>query len=242
VISSGFDAPLRCRLANLLLIGGLAPMVLTAGALAPSSDQILAGIEGENSRRDAQLRGYSGARRYTLQNLRFGKQAAVSVLVNYRQFAGERYTVLVRSGSDRLNSIIDSVLISETGISASPVIARHEITALNYRVRLLGTEVAEGRNCYVLLLAPRTKDRFLIAGKAWVDAANYAVIRIEGQFAGSLSLLVGAPHIREDFVEVGGFWLPAHVRSVTTSFLLGPTELDILFSNYQIDQPLLPLQ
>jgi hypothetical protein len=45
----------------------------------------------------------------------------------------------------------------------------------------------------------------------------------------------GAPRLREDVVEVNRFWLPGHVRSVTSSFLLGPTELDIVFSNYQVD-------
>jgi hypothetical protein len=50
---------------------------------------------------------------------------------------------------------------------------------------------------------------------------------LKGQFAASLSILVGAPRISEEFVEVDGFWLPEHVRSVTSSFLLGPTELDI---------------
>jgi hypothetical protein len=48
--------------------------------------------------------------------------------------------------------------------------------------------------------------------------------------------MLGAPRIIEDFIEVQSFWLPAHVRSVTSSFLLGPTELDIRFSNYQLDQ------
>jgi hypothetical protein len=80
------------------------------------------------------------------------------------------------------------------------------------------------------------KNRFLIVGKAWVDTGSYAVVRIEGQFAASISLLVGAPRISEDFIEVHGYWLPAHVRSVTSTFLLGPTELDIVFSNYQFDR------
>jgi hypothetical protein len=35
--------------------------------------------------------------------------------------------------------------------------------------------------------------------------------------------------------EYSGFWLPGHVRSVTSSLLLGPTKLDISFSNYQLD-------
>jgi hypothetical protein len=133
-------------------------------------------------------------------------------------------------------------MASEAGASVPPENSRHQITSANYRVRLLGTEIAAGRNCYVLELNPRIKNRYLIVGKAWVDAGSYAVVRIEGQFAASLSILVGAPRITEDFVEVQGFWLPGHVRSVTSSFLLGPTELDILFSDYQIDRDSASLQ
>jgi hypothetical protein len=109
------------------------------------------------------LKEYSGSRQYTLQNLRFGKQAAVAVLMNYRQFEGERYTVLERSGSDKLNGIIDKVLASETGASTPPENIRHEITSGNYRVRLLGTEIAAGRICYVLNLAPRVSARPTLA-------------------------------------------------------------------------------
>jgi hypothetical protein len=69
-----------------------------------------------------------------------------------------------------------------------------------------------------------------------VDAGSYAVVKTEGQFAASMSILVGTPNISEEFVEVKGFWLPGHVRSVTASLMLGPTELDIQFSNYQLGQ------
>jgi hypothetical protein len=34
---------------------------------------------------------------------------------------------------------------------------------------------------------------------------------------------------------VGGFWLPGHVRSVTSSLLLGPAELEIQFSKYDLE-------
>ena len=69
-----------------------------------------------------------------------------------------------------------------------------------------------------------------------MDADSYGVVRLEGQFAASSSILIGAPSISEEFIEVQGFWLPGHVRSITSSLLLGPTEMDILFSNYQLDQ------
>ena len=65
---------------------------------------------------------------------------------------------------------------------------------------------------------------------------------MEGQFAASLSMLAGTPRIREEFIEVHGFWLPGQVRSVTSIFLLGPTELDIRFSDYQLDRDSASLQ
>jgi hypothetical protein len=218
---------------KLLLIFAVS-QALTGAEL--SADEVLARLESENQRRRDLLKEYSGSRQYTLQNLRFGKQAAVGVVMTYRALQGQRYTVITRSGSERLNAVIDKVLASEASQSLPGVNARYRITAANYRVRLAGTESAAGRKCYVLELSPRMKSRFLIIGKAWVDAASFAVVRIEGQFAASISLLVGAPRISEDFIEVRGFWLPGHVRSVASGFLLGPTELEILFSNYQLDQ------
>jgi hypothetical protein len=205
----------------------------------PTGDEILARVEVETSRRHTELKDFSAARQYTMKNLRFGKQAATSVRMEYGQVAGDRFTVLTRSGSNKLNGIIDEVLASEALASVAPANARHEISAANYRVRLLGTEIAGGRSCYVLELSPKFKSRSLIVGKAWVDPASYAIVRVEGQFAASLSSLVGAPRITEDFVEVLGFWLPAHLTSVASSFLLGITELEIVFSNYQLS-PLNP--
>lgn len=224
-----------CWLGMSTLVAGLIP-ANAAGPVAPSSDEILARIESETGRRHVTLTEYSASRQYTLQNLRFGKQAAVAVLMNYHQLDGERYTVLTRSGSDKLNRIIDRILASEAGQSLPPENFRHEITAANYRVHLLGTGVTAGRSCYILDLAPRIKNQYLIVGRAWVDISSYAVVRVEGQFSASLSILVGAPYISEEFVEVLGFWLPGHVRSVSYSLLLGPTELDILYSNYQVDR------
>lgn len=207
---------------------------VATGSVAPNGDEILARVEIETNRRHVQLKEYSSARQYTLQNRRFGKQAAADVLMNYRQIEGASYTVVARSGSDKLNGIIDQILASEAGASVPPENTRHEIAAVNYRVRLLRTEVAAGRSLYVLELAPKIKSRFLVVGKAWVDADTYSVVRIEGQFAASFSLALGAPRIREDFIEVQGFWFPGHVRSVTSSLLLGSTELDIVFSNYEL--------
>jgi hypothetical protein len=234
---SHFRTRRLCAVGSSILCAGLI-CALPADPVPSSADRILAGIENENNRRYVLLKQYSSSGQYTMENFRFGKEAAVTVLMNYRQLEGERFTVLTRSGSDKLNGIIDQVIASEASASLPLENARHEITGANYRVRLLGTEAAANRTCYVLELAPRFKNRLLIVGKVWVDAGSYAVVRIEGQFAASMSILLGTPRISEEFIEVNGFWLPGRVRSVTSSFLLGQTELDILYSNYQLDRDL----
>ncbi len=216
--------------------------VLPADSVAPSGDEILTRVEIETNRRHLELTEYSGSRQYTVQNGRFGQQAAAAVLMSHRKFEGDKFTVVTRSGSAQLNSIIDKLLSSEAGASLPPENAHHQINSANYRVHLLGTETAEGRSCFVLALSPRFKAPFLIVGKAWVDVESYAVVRMAGQFAASMSVLVGAPRITESYIQVHGFWLPGHVQSVTSSLLLGPTELDIQCSNYQFDQDATPRQ
>ncbi len=205
------------------------------GSVKDAGDDILAKVENEHSRRHALMPQYTGDRQYTLQNQRFGKEAAASVVMNYRHGEGEHYIVWKRSGSEKLGGIIDKVIASESNASLPAERTRHQIAPANYRARLVGTEITGGKTCIVLQLSPRIKAPYLITGKAWIDSESYAVVRIEGQFAASLSALIGAPRITEEFVEVRGFWLPARVHSVTSSFLLGPTELNILFSNYQFE-------
>jgi negative regulator of sigma E activity len=218
------------------LVRALAACVLAAAPMPdqPTAESVLAKVELESDRRHAGLREYTGSRVYKLQNQRFGKEADATVFAKYRAAEGERFTVVTRSGSDRLSGIIDQVLSTEAAESVPPANAAREISAANYRVRLLGAEIAAGRQCYVLELTPRRKQRSLIHGKAWVDVASSAVVRLDGQFAASASIFLGAPRIVEDFVETGGFWLPGHVWSVTSSVLLGPTTLEIEFSNYRL--------
>jgi len=223
----------------LIAIVGLIPGLLhmsAADSATPSASEILTQMERAHNRRDLLLKQYTSTRQYTMHNLRFGKQADVTVSVTHREVEGELYTVLKRSGSDKLAGIIDKLLAFETGASLPPEYARYQMNSANYRARLLGTEVAAGRSCYVLELAPKIKSRYLITGKAWIDSGSYGVVRIEGRVAGSISILVGAPHIIEEYIEVQGFWLPGHVRSVASTFLLGLTELDIHYSDYQLDE------
>src|SRR5258708_6726308 len=107
-----------------ILIGCLAAPA--AETVTQSGDEILAKLETTNTRRHALMQEYSGLRRYTLHNLRFGKQATADVRMTYDR--GEHCTVLTRSGSEQLSGIIARAMAYDDGTSLSPDTARLEIT------------------------------------------------------------------------------------------------------------------
>ena len=58
---------------------------LTAEPVSPSGDEILTRMESANGRRHDLLKRYTGSRQYTLQNARFGKEAAVGIEMKYHE-------------------------------------------------------------------------------------------------------------------------------------------------------------
>jgi hypothetical protein len=201
---------------------------------APSGEEILAQLALRSAMQRTDLVGYSSLRDYSVTNLRFGKQATVAVQMTYQQGDGAQFTVVTRSGSEKLVSVVDKVIASEVDASRPPDNARYQITPANYEARLLGREVMAGERCYVLELLPRMKSKYLIRGKAWVKAQSYELVRVEGQVAASVSLLLGKPVITQEFVEVAGYWLPARTHAVSSTVLLGTSELEIIYRDYRL--------
>ena len=207
--------------------------VLAAGVgTAPSSEEILARVADTNSKGRAVV--YSGIREYRLRNTKFAKEATVVVSMTNGPGEGKKFRVLKRSGSAQLAWIVERLLASEADASANAKRGDHEISPANYRAYLRGTEITNGRACYVIELAPRRKSKYLIEGTLWVDATSYGVVRLQGSPSASVSMWVGTPQIMEEFIEIGGLWLPSRTRSVSSGRLLGTSELDIQYTDYQI--------
>jgi hypothetical protein len=106
----------------------------------------------------------------------------------------------------------------------------------NYNLKVLGTEAAEGRNYYVLALDPKSKSPYLVRGKAWIEAGDYAVARVEGVVARRPSIWVGSPVVRQTYIKLGMFWLPEKNLSTTDAPVFGKTDLAIESSDYNIQQ------
>jgi hypothetical protein len=197
-----------------------------------SSDDILTKVADSSVER--QSFAYSGLREYRLHNLRVNKEAKVLARVTYQPAEGQHFTILERSGSPMLAGILEKLVAYEADESRPTNRGSHAIGPSDYRGRLRGTEVQDGRVCYVMDITPKHNGKHLIKGTSWVDPGSYAVVRLDGRILASVSLWVGTPRIIEDFSEVAGLWLPSHTRAVASGLLLGTSELDIRYTDYQI--------
>jgi outer membrane lipoprotein-sorting protein len=57
--------------------------------------------------------------------------------------------------------------------------ARVTLNNENYRFALTGYESMPTGPCYILSVQPRTNNKLLYRGRIWVDAEDFAVVRIE---------------------------------------------------------------
>ena len=208
-------------------------LVSAASGTLPSGDAILTKVAEENTKR--QSLAYSGARRYKLQNNRFHKSAMVSVKVTHHPKEGKRFTVVEYSGSERMIGIVEKLLAFEADASKPESRGNHEIGPANYEARVRGIETKGTQTCYVLELTPKHRSKYLISGTVWVDRDTYSIVRLEGTTGASISMWLGAPHVAVDFEDVLGIWLPTHTVSVSSSFLLGTSALDISYTDYRIE-------
>jgi hypothetical protein len=201
-------------------LASLAASLLAAASIKPSigGETVLVKMAQNKSRRSTIA--YTGLRQYTLHNTRFSTGATMSVRLRYRPGEGKQFTVLKRSGSENLSRILDKLLELEAQTSRPSEINRYGITPENYSAELLGTDVQAGLTCFVLELRARTKSKFLVNGKAWVDHDSFELLRLEAQTAASISMW-GQPYITQEFSETDGIWLPIHVKSASSQLVVG---------------------
>ena len=133
------------------------------------------------------------------------------------------FTVLKVTGSSQ---IFERILDGEAALARVPAVER-DISYANYEFKLAGTETAMGRSCYVLQLIPRKQSKYLLEGRVWIDAATFAMVRLEGRPAASVSLWIGKPLIIQEFGERNGAWVATSSNAISNTRLLGTTQLTI---------------
>ena len=209
---------------------GLEPRVLSA-------EEVVDNLVRKNLERAQALGAYQGTRIYRLEYRGFPgpRTAEISVDVRYESPRTKEFTVRSESGSKLLiERVFKKLLQSEKEALSEEHQRRTALNHDNYQFTLLAYESTPDDSLYVLSIEPRTKDKFLYRGRIWVEAKDFAVVRIEGEPAKSPSFWTKETTIEQVYAKVSDFWLPASNRSTTTIRLGGHAYLTIDYKDYQI--------
>jgi hypothetical protein len=102
-------------------------------------------------------------------------------------------------------------------------------------LELLGEQQVGPYHCFVVRAIPKRPDKYLFEGKVWIDAEDYAVVRIAGHPAKKLSFWLERVNFVRQYQKIDGFWLSQKDETFVQVRLYGEKVLTIDHQNYTID-------
>jgi outer membrane lipoprotein-sorting protein len=224
---------------NLLLVCSV--LALATGNLsaqAPSADEVVARMIERDHSRQAALEGYTARRHYVLENENYRKRAEMLVRMKCLKNGAKEFEVVSSAGwGGARKHVFPRLLSAEADASQPGSHERSRIIPENYSFEMLGAESVNQRQAYVIALTPKTANKYLMQGKIWVDAEEYAIVRIEGQPAKNPSFWIKRVRFVHTYTKQGPFWLPLSDNSVTDVRIFGATELKIEYFGYVPNAP-----
>jgi hypothetical protein len=227
---------------TLLCVLTLQPLFAAAQSVPQSggtltAQQIAVRLAENNRRRHDDLQGYTGEREYHLLYTGFpGRhEADLVVQVHYQAPDEKQFTVLSESGSSVIvNRVFKKLLETEKETADAESQARSAVSPENYDFELLGREQLNGRPSYILKVEPRTENKLLYRGRIWVDAADFAVAKIEAEPARKPSIWISNTMVHHSYRKIGEFWLPEQNESTSEVRLGGHAVLSIQYRGYKV--------
>ncbi len=215
--------------------GYIAPMRLTG-------DDIVAKMLERNRLRNDQLQRYSAVRTYVIRNLE-GKLAAQAVVrVDYEAPDKKTFNKTSEKGSGIVRHLVfDRLLQSEGETSAGREHHNSAITGANYTFALAGEEEVGPYHCFVLEATPKRNDKYLFEGKIWVEAQDFAVVKIVGHPAKKPSFWINRADFVRQYQRIDGFWLPYRDETSVEVKIYGRRIFTVDHQQYVIN-PATPLQ
>lgn len=202
-----------------------------------SGDEIAARLEARNREQAQALQRFEGVRVYRVDYHGLGgsKDAAMTVRMSFQAPNSKNFTVLDQEGSKLIaDRVLKKLMQSEQDAMEEENRRSSALTAENYDFAVLGSESCAAAWCYVMEVTPRHPSKFLYRGKIWVDAKEFAVVRIEAEPAHSPSFWIKKTTIEHEYMKVGDFWFPAKNRTESQIRLGGRASLTIDYTNYKI--------
>jgi outer membrane lipoprotein-sorting protein len=202
-----------------------------------SAEQVAQNLQEKDEERAAALHQFSSRRVYRMQYRGFAGsyEAQMVVDVTYRAPNVKQFKVVSQSGSTFvIDHVFKRLMQSEQEFINDDNRQQTALNAQNYNFTFADYEVTGSGAEYVLNISPRKKNRFLYRGKIWVDAKDFAVVRIEAEPAQNPSIWIKKTEIDHSYEKVGDFWLPAQDHTDSQIRLGGEAMLSIDYQNYAI--------
>jgi outer membrane lipoprotein-sorting protein len=224
LISATLWRPANAQPSDPLPIADSAP--LTAEEVAHNLAQM-------NLNRVQALHAYQGTRIYRAKYHGFpgDRSAEMIVKVKYLPPGKKEFVIESETGSKLIiDRVFKKLLDAEEEEQGSKIQHRSALTDDNYRFTLVG--ISGGT--YVLEVDPKRIDKFLYHGRIWVNATDFAVMRLEAEPSKNPSFWTKKADIEQVYTKVSDFWLPAYNHSVTAIRLGGRADLTIEYKDYEI--------
>jgi hypothetical protein len=204
-----------------------------------TANQVVANLQEKNRERAQALYQFQGTRIYRMQYRGFpsDRDAEMVVKAAYQAPASKEFTVVSQTGSKFvIEHVFKKLLEGEQEAMDEENRKRTALDATNYDFTLDQYDVTPAGPEYVLSVLPKSKNKFLYSGKIWVDAKDFAVVRIEAEPAKNPSFWIKKSEIKHTYVKVDDFWLPAENHTESVIRLGGRAILSIEYKDYKITQ------
>jgi hypothetical protein len=198
---------------------------------------VVENLQRKNALRAAALTRFEGTRVYRVKYRGFPSDhdAEMVVHVAFHAPSSKEFTVVSQTGSKFIGDrIFKKLLEGEQEAANEENRRRSALSTENYDFTMAGYEDSPDGGRYVLDLLPKTKNKFLYRGKIWVDAKDFAVVRIEAEPAKNPSFWIKKTDVSHKYVKVDDFWLPAENHSESVIRLGGKATLSIEYRDYKI--------
>ncbi len=200
-------------------------------------DQVLTNLEQRNAQRAAALEQFEGKRVYQMhyQGIFKNQDAEMVVKVLFRAPSSKEFTIVSQTGSKFvIDHVFKKLLEGEQDAAKGNNLHEAALTRDNYIFQLLGYETAPQGGRYVLSILPKTRNKFLYRGEIWVDATDFAVVRIVGEPGKNPSMWISKSDFAHQYMKVDGFWLPSENHTESSVRFGGKSTLSIKYQDYKI--------
>jgi len=200
-------------------------------------EQVARKLQERNAQRAAALSQFNVTRVYRMQYRGFlgDRDAEMVVSVTYRAPGSKEFKVVSQTGSKFIfDRVFKRLLEGEQEDTDEENRGDTALSAQNYDFTFAGYENTPDGAQYVLNLLPKTSNKYLYRGKIWVDAKDFAVVRIEGEPARNPSFWIKSTEMKHRYVKVNDFWLPAENHTESMIRMGGRAILSIEYKDYRI--------